>query len=702
MYKEEINIVFKILEKFKVAGLKKYRNNLDIKNLNNIDEVLEAILDPLCIMYRKVNLYETKFFNLNNYGLTYIARQNGNRVPVLLIPSTFGYKIYFSDTKKIKLLTKKIKEQIDLKVFIFHRPLPGNLFEVKNIIILITRLLRIKDIVPIAILSLFITLLGLVIPQTNKYILNTIIPMGPANETYYILLGVCLIFFTACIMSGLISVYKTFFLNKLKLRINSQIQSSIMSRILLMPQTYFARTSSGKLSTNLKYAQRLSENVLDILVDGSISAIFSLIYIPQMISFGPILSIPAIVFLIVQIIISFQLSFINVKNIRSRMRYDIETTNFAFSALKAIQKIQIAGAQENVIAKWYNSYKKLISHTLNPKLSIKLNTVILGTISGLSTIIVLTTAVLTGTSRADYIAFCSSFSLVGAAVQYVNSTFNTIIGMSPLLDRVKKILSLKEEAQHTQKYIQKLYGEINIDKLCFSYEGCKRKCLDNISLHIKKGEKIAIVGESGCGKSTLMKLLIGIEHAQSGKIEYDGQNLSKLNIRSVRKNISSIMQFSRIIPGTIYDNVMYLNANKTDKNLAEQAICKSGLKDFIDNLDMGMDTEITDTRTGGLSGGQRQRLLIARALASNNNIMIFDEATSALDNYTQKQILDSIFESKATVIMVAHRLSTVVNADKIYLINDGKICETGSYNELLKLNGKFAKLVEKQNNVLFG
>jgi ABC-type bacteriocin/lantibiotic exporter with double-glycine peptidase domain len=218
--------------------------------------------------------------------------------------------------------------------------------------------------------------------------------------------------------------------------------------------------------------------------------------------------------------------------------------------------------------------------------------------------------------------------------------------------------------------------------------------LSDISLKIRPGQYVALVGQTGCGKSTLMRLLLGFETPQRGAIYYDGQDIARLDLRSLRQNIGSVMQNGQLFSGDIYANIV-VTAPWLSLDDAWQAAELAGIADDIRAMPMGMHTMISEG-SGGISGGQRQRILIARAIVAKPRILIFDEATSALDNISQKHVSDALDSLHCTRIVIAHRLSTIRRCDRIIVLEGGCIREDGCYDELMAKGGYFWQLVQRQ------
>ena len=270
----------------------------------------------------------------------------------------------------------------------------------------------------------------------------------------------------------------------------------------------------------------------------------------------------------------------------------------------------------------------------------------------------------------------------------------SVAQIKPILEMAEPILKTEPESTENRKMVTKLNGSIELSNVFFRYNETMPYVVNGMNLKIKAGEYIAIVGTTGCGKSTLMRLMLGFETPERGAIYYDGVDMSKLDLRSLRRRIGAVTQNGSLFQGDIYSNIV-ISAPQLTLDEAWEAAELAGIADDIRAMPMGMQTVISEGQ-GGISGGQKQRLMIARAVAPKPRILMFDEATSALDNKTQRQVSEALDRLKCTRIVIAHRLSTIKNCDRILVLDKGQILEDGTYDELIEKNGFFAELVARQ------
>jgi ABC-type bacteriocin/lantibiotic exporter with double-glycine peptidase domain len=258
----------------------------------------------------------------------------------------------------------------------------------------------------------------------------------------------------------------------------------------------------------------------------------------------------------------------------------------------------------------------------------------------------------------------------------------TIPYAQPLLDAVPEKPSAKTPAG-------RLSGDIEVSQLSFRYGPDREPVLSNVSFSVAPGEFVAIVGPSGSGKSTLVKLLLGFEQPALGAVLYDRQDLKNLEPDSVRRQIGAVLQRPQLMPTTLFENVRGISNASVEDVWA--ALELAGLKADVEAMPMGLHTLVAEGASG-FSGGQLQRMAIARAVVRKPAILILDEATSALDNAMEREVSENLSRLAITRIVIAHRLSTVRRADRIIMLTDGRIAETGTFDELVARGGAFAQL----------
>jgi ABC-type bacteriocin/lantibiotic exporter with double-glycine peptidase domain len=293
----------------------------------------------------------------------------------------------------------------------------------------------------------------------------------------------------------------------------------------------------------------------------------------------------------------------------------------------------------------------------------------------------------------EFLAFLVAFTQCIVAALTLNSTVVSSAKIVPLYERSKPILEAIPEVTESKADPGMLVGDVEISQVTFRYAQGLSPALRDVSIKIPHGQFVAVVGPSGSGKSTLLRLLLGFETPENGAIYYDGQDLNGLDVQSVRRQIGVVLQSSRPIGGTLFENIIG-SAPLTVKD-AWEAARMAGIEEDIRRMPMGLHTFLA-AGGQGISGGQRQRLLIARAIVGRPRILLFDEATSALDNRTQETVSRSLESLQSTRIVIAHRLSTILHADRIFVLDKGAIVQSGCYQELMEQEGLFREFAKRQ------
>ena len=658
------------------------------ENIKDINEQIEYLMRPSGIMRRTVVL-EGEWYEDAVGAMLGSLKEDGT--PVALIPSGLkGYKYYDSRSEKWVRITKKTASLIDEEAITFYKPLPLKKIGVKDLLIYIVECMSVSDFIYVGLMTLAVTLVGMLTPKIQRLIYGPVIE----NGTLTLLFGVFGFLICVSFTKLLLQTVNKLVTSRLGTKLNVQVQAASMMRVLSMPASFFKDYSSGELSQRMSGLNSLCSMLASSILSTGLTSLFSLIYITQMVQYGPGLVVPGLIVIIVTVAFSVITTFAQLKVSRQQMELSAKESGLEYSLLTGVQKIRLSGAEKRAFAKWADSYTKSAKLTYNPPFFLKLNGVFSSCISLIGTIVIYFFTIKTGVTLADYYAFNSAYAAVMGAFTSLVGMATTFARIKPIFEMVSPLLETVPEAADNKKVVSRLSGGIELNNITFRYTENGPVIVDDLSLKIRPGQYVAIVGATGCGKSTLMRIMLGFETPQKGAVYYDGMDLATLDLKSLRQKIGTVMQNGKLFQGDIYSNIV-ISAPQLGMEAAWDAAEKAGVKEDIEAMPMGMHTLISEG-SGGISGGQRQRLMIARAIAPKPRILMFDEATSALDNITQKIVSDSLDSLKCTRIVIAHRLSTIRQCDRIIVLDKGKIIEDGKYDELIAKNGYFADLVSRQ------
>ena len=657
-------------------------------NIKDTNEQLEYLMRPYGIMRRTVRL--EKGWYRDAVGAMLGVMKESGRV-VALIPAGFsGYCYIDPDSgKKIKI-NRRNQRLFDSEAIAFYKPFPLKKIGLGSVAKYIAETLSAADFALIALATLALSLIGMLSPKLNNILFAAVLPSGSVR----LLLSIAVFTVSVSVSSLLISATKEMITARINTKMSVSVQAAAMMRIMSLPADFFKGYGSGDLSSRAAHISSLCNMLVSAVLTTGLTSAFSLIYISQIFIYAPVLVVPAIAVILATVAFSLISSFAQMRISKKQMELSAKESGMSYALISGIQKIKLAGAEKRAFARWGNLYAQNAKLTYNPPAFIKLNSVISLAISLIGNIVMYAAAVKSGVSVADYYAFGTAYGMVSGAFMSLAGMALTAAQIKPILETVQPFFNTVPEISEGKEVITRLSGGIELTNVSFRYNENMPLILDNMSLKIRPGQYVAIVGKTGCGKSTLMRLLLGFEKPQKGAVYYDGRDIERIDLKSLRRRIGVVMQNGKLFSGDIYSNIV-ISAPWLTQRDAWDAAEKAGIAEDIRRMPMGMNTIISEG-SGGISGGQRQRLMIARAIAPKPKILMLDEATSALDNLTQKRVSESLDSLKCTRIVIAHRLSTIKQCDRILVLDGGKITEDGTYDELIAQNGVFAELVERQ------
>ena len=534
--------------------------------------------------------------------------------------------------------------------------------------------------------------LALVVPLLTAQIFGSVIPL--ADRGQLVQLTVALI---VTALAGIVfQAIRSLAILRLGGKMDGSLQAAVWDRLLRLPVSFFRRFSVGDLASRSLGIDLIREIFTGDVATSLLTAVFSLFSFALLFYYSWRLALLAAGMMLVLTAVTAPLTSLQLHHQRHLFALQGRLSSLLFELINGVLKLRVAGAERRAYALWAASFAQQRQQTVKARRAANAQQAVN------STFLVLTSLgifAMVGFSAAkempigDFLAFNAAFGQFLMAALSTLGPLSSVLTLVPIYERLAPILETRPEVDVAKSEPGPLSGTLEFSHVSFRYQEDGPLILDDVSFRADPGEFIALVGPSGSGKSTCLRLILGFEQPERGSIYFDGQDLAKLSILAVRRQIGVVLQSGRLMVGDIYTNIVGSSGLSLED--AWEAARMVGLDQDVKKMPMGMHTVVSEG-AGTFSGGQKQRLLIARAMVRRPTIILFDEATSALDNRTQEIVSSSLHRLKATRVVIAHRLSTIINADRIYVIHNGKVVESGNYEALARGRGLFSELARRQ------
>ncbi|NTW52732.1 MAG: NHLP bacteriocin export ABC transporter permease/ATPase subunit [Chlorobiaceae bacterium] len=657
------------------------------------EEPLQAICRHSGIRARRVTLNsESRWWKAENGPI--LAFRKTGMTPVALLPDNLsGYRLVDPAMGETIRVDADIASELDDgQAWMLYRPFPDKLPGGREILNF-----GIKggkgDIARTILYGLAGALLGLLTPILTGILFGSVIPQSSRSQ----LLELALILMASVIAASGFDLARQIAIMRIKTRMDMIIQPALIDRLLNLPIAFFRNYSSGDLAMRVLGISQIREIISSAALTVILGLLFGLSNFVLLFYYSWKLALLAALMTTILVGItawtSYRQFFLNkeIQSIKGRI------SGLLGNLLTGIAKIRITGTEKPAFTQWaglFNNERSLALEAGGLQNVLAVTTASFPVVA-MALIIASAGGMLTGDhmESGSFIAFTTAYTSFQTALMHSAMTLIASLNVIPLYERIKPVFETIPEATDLQVHPGKLQGRIEMKNVNFSYGVDSPQILHDIDFKAEPGQFIAIVGGSGSGKSTIMRLLLGFEKPDLGTVFYDGIDLSALNVQAVRRQIGVVMQNGQLQPGFVLQSIIGSSTLTVDD--AWEAARMAGIDEEIRNMPMGMYTLISE---GGetISGGQKQRLLIAGSLVRKPGIIFFDEATSALDNRKQEIVSKSIESLRATRIVIAHRLSTIRSADWIYCLDNGRIIQQGTYDELMAREGFFRELASRQ------
>lgn len=612
--------------------------------------------------------------------------------PVALLPtSPAGYEVVDPARKTRTPVTAEVAGGLSSHAHCFYRPFPQRPLSPLDLFRFVLGGSG-RDWLRVLLLGLVGGVLGLLTPIAVGWVFERIIPEEAIGELVVLVLAL-----GACALAGaLFHLAQGLAILRIETRMESAVEAGLWDRLLNLPAPFFRQSTAGDLADRAGRIATIRQVLGEVALTTLLTMVFSLVSFVLLFWYQPLLALMAVGLFVLVVAVAAGAAVRQVRHERRDQEQRGRISGLVLQLITGIARLRVAAAEDRALAVWARAFSQQRRHAFRARSVANAVAAFNAAVPVFASLLLFAIVGLGFRERLPlgvFLAFSAAFAQVLYAAVLFGSTVTSVLQVVPLYERARPILAALPEVDPNTVDPGDLAGDIEVSHVSFRYGPDGPLILDDVSVHIRCGEFVAFVGPSGAGKSTLFRLLLGFEKPHSGSVYYDGEDLAGLDQQAVRRQTGVVLQHGRLLPGDILTSI--IGSSLLSLEDAWQAARQAGLEDDIKQMPMGMYTVVSEGEST-LSGGQRQRLMIARAIASRPRILFFDEATSALDNASQAKVSKSLQGLKATRVVIAHRLSTVQHADRIHVLDRGKIVQSGSYEELMAREGLFADLARRQ------
>ncbi|MBQ9001308.1 MAG: ATP-binding cassette domain-containing protein [Eggerthellaceae bacterium] len=657
------------------------------EGIDDVDEHLDYLLAPSGVMRRRVRL--DAGWHRRAFGAMLARLDDGT--PVALVPSGLsGYCYYEPDTGNKVRVTASVASSLGNTALLLYRALPSRPLALVDLVRFMAGVFDVADYLVVFAAALAAPLVGLLPAWANQIAFGVVVPSGQADLIAPI--GALLVGVAGATV--ILNACRNLVMQRVALKLDVVCEAAVVSRLLSLPTSIFKERAPGDVATRATQVKLLAQQLTVMLLGAGLTSLLSLLYLFQIAVFAGPLVAPALAVVLAQAVFLVASTVATARYERTTKEANARLSGTVATLLGGIAKVKLAGAERRAFAKWADDYASYAESAYNRPALLWAAQAITSLIGLVGTVAIYWFAGSAHVDVADYMSFNVAYGQMQAAILAIAMLAGQFAQVGPMFAMVEPILAAEPEVAEGRPAVAELSGGIEVSGVSFRYGPEHPYILQDLSFTVRPGEYVAIVGKSGCGKSTILRLLLGFEQPERGSVFYGPHDVRKVDLRSLRRHIGTVMQDGRLFMGDIANNIIIAAPGATLDDAWEAAEL-AGIAEDIRKMPMGMQTIVSEG-SGGISGGQRQRIMIARAVCGGKRILFFDEATSALDNVTQKHVSDSLESLKCTRVVVAHRLSTVRHCDRILVVDGGRIAEEGTYDELVAKGGLFAELGERQ------